>query len=61
MKLRIVVDIPALDRLVTFLESREQVQIDALAQRVGQLTAVLTKSNTALLGIIQKENTPNAS
>lgn len=46
---KIVVEVPALDRLVTFLQQDAQAQIDAAVQQLKQ-------SNSALQGAIEKES-----
>lgn len=53
--LTIIVNIPALDRLVSFLETGQQAQIDALTATVKASTAGLSTSETALQGAIKKE------
>jgi hypothetical protein len=53
----IVIDVPALDRLVAWLEARQQKQIDDLTKQVQELiTQPLSKSTTALQAEIDKEN-----
>jgi hypothetical protein len=46
--LRIIVEIPALDRLVTYLEGAQQVQIDSLSEQVAALTQALQTHRTGL-------------
>ncbi len=45
---RLVVEIPSLDRLIDFLTSGQQSEVDAAASQVSQLTARLKKSGDAL-------------
>ncbi len=56
---RIVIEIPALDGLLLYLDGKTQQQVDTLTQTVIQLTAELSKANSALLGKIQKGEIPN--
>lgn len=50
-----LVEIPALDRLMNYLEAAEQREIDAASEQVDTLTADLKQSQTALQGAIPKE------
>lgn len=52
---RIFVDIPSLDRLVTYLEAKQQVEIDGLATQVKVLTNQLVRSSTELNAAIEGE------
>jgi uncharacterized coiled-coil protein SlyX len=52
---RIVVEVPALDRLMDYLEAAQQEELDLMEEQVRQLTARLSKSQTALQGAITKE------
>ena len=55
--LRIVrVEFPALDRLLDYLEAQDQAEIDALKQRVDDLTKALAQARTGLESTIQKES-----
>ncbi len=54
--LRILVEIPALDRLMDFLDAAQQQEINALNAQVQSLTQRLHNSNTSLDGTIAKEN-----
>jgi len=46
------VDVPALDRLVNFLQTSQQAQIDAITAQLGQQTQRLNQSSTALKGVV---------
>ena len=52
---RIFVDIPALDRLVTYLEANQQAEIDGLTVQVKALTERLSKANSTLAAAIEGE------
>jgi len=52
--LTITVDIPALDRLVAYLEGQQQQQIDALTAQVQKMTAGLSKSSSELQGSVDQ-------
>lgn len=58
--LRVLVDIPALNRLLDFLEADEQSDVDAMTVQVRAAKVRLTQSNAALRAKIQ-ENQQNAS
>lgn len=45
---RILVDVPALDRLVNYLIGLDQAKIDPLTQQIQQLTARLNAANAKL-------------
>jgi len=49
------IDFPALDRLMDYLESVQQAEIDALKKKVDELTAALTQSRNKLEDTIEKE------
>jgi len=44
----ITVNIPALDRLMNFLEGAQQKEIDALTQRLGTMQSKLAESEARL-------------
>lgn len=52
---RILVEIPALDRLMNYLEAADQREIDGLSDRVTALTTELKQSQTSLQGALPKE------
>jgi hypothetical protein len=52
----ILVDIPALDRLVAYLESADQGKIDAAAELTSTLTARLAASSQKLKTSIGENN-----
>ena len=47
-QMKILVDFPALDRLITYLESNHQKENDAATDQVGQLTQSLKQSQSRL-------------
>lgn len=49
-----IIRIPALDRLIDFLEARQQAEIDILTIRIKAFTQELRKSNQALQAILNK-------
>lgn len=49
----IVVEIPALDRLVNYLEKQDQSKVDALAEVVKQFTGRLKLSSGRLKAAVQ--------
>ena len=55
LALRIIVEIPALDRLVTYLEAAQQAQVDSLSEQVATLTDALSTHTTGLEAAIEKE------
>ncbi len=53
--LTVVIQIPALDRLVTYLETKDQAVVDAATTQVQALTQRLAAANTKLGAAIEKE------
>jgi len=52
---RLLIDIPSIDRLVDYLEGKQQVEIDQLSGQITALTQRLQTHRTALEGQIEKE------
>ncbi len=52
----ISVEVPALDRLLDYLEGKKQAEIDSLSAQVNALTLRLQTHRTGLESAIEKEN-----
>ncbi len=52
---RIIVEIPALDRFLDYLEAQSQTEVDTATAALAALAARLASTNTRLLGAINKE------
>lgn len=51
---KILVEIPALDRLLDFLEANQQKEVDALGDQIAQATSTLHKSTDRLQKAVKK-------